>query len=174
MIPVLAALTISCAVLATFLSDLRRAALALWLSALSVGGLYLALGAEVLAIVQWILSTLATISFLFHSVMFGEYGTTAVPARGRGWVSAIGPLLAGGAFGWIILLGFAQFSQKISLGFWAEEIPIQGLSEMGSVLASKHLLSVEILGLTLFLVIVGVGVIARAEPRTNLRGGAKL
>jgi len=160
-------------VLATFLSDLRRAALALWVSGLAIGGLYLALGAEVLAIVQWILSTLGTMSFLFHSVMFGEYGTQAAPARGRGWISAIGPLLAGGAFGWIVLLGFGQFSEKMNLGFWAEAVPIQGLAEMGSSLSGKHLLSVEILGLTLFLVIVGVGVIARAEPTSRIKGGSE-
>src|SRR3954463_9439017 len=72
MIPwVFASLTFISAAFASFAPDLRRSNLALWVAGLSAGALYLTLGAELLAIVQWIVSTLVTISLLFFSSMYG-------------------------------------------------------------------------------------------------------
>src|SRR4051812_40757209 len=72
MIPwVFASLTFISAAFASFAPDLRRSNLALWVAGLSAGALYLTLGAELLAVVQWIVSTLVAISLLFFSSMYG-------------------------------------------------------------------------------------------------------
>lgn len=162
MINVLCALTLVSAGAATFLLDIRRAALSLWLTGLFIGGLYLALGAEVLAMIQWILSTLSVMCFLFHAVMFGEYANPQPLSRLDRIAGAIAPLLAGAAFTSIIYLGFSsrrEGTPELSSG----DFPLQSLEQVGKELVEKHLLSVEVLSLTLFLVVVGVGVIARAE-----------
>ena len=52
------ALAVTAAAFAAFVRDLRRAVLALWIASLAVGGVYLSLNAELLAVVQWIASTL--------------------------------------------------------------------------------------------------------------------
>jgi NADH:ubiquinone oxidoreductase subunit 6 (subunit J) len=67
-------LSLGSAIYATVAGDTKRSILSLWFAGLSVGGLYLSWGAEFLAVLQWILSTLVAISFLFYAVMFGEYG----------------------------------------------------------------------------------------------------
>ncbi|MGZ3698551.1 MAG: hypothetical protein ACXWP5_10475, partial [Bdellovibrionota bacterium] len=65
--------TLSACATATLVGNIRRAALALWVASLGVGGIYLTMGAELLAVIQWVVSTLVAISFVFFSVMFGEY-----------------------------------------------------------------------------------------------------
>jgi NADH:ubiquinone oxidoreductase subunit 6 (subunit J) len=162
LIPVLCALTIVSAVAATFLLDIRRAALSLWLTGLLIGGLYLALGAEVLAMIQWILATLSVMCFLFHAVMFGEYANPQPMSWTERITRAAAPLLAGMAFTSIIYLGFSS-RREGTPDLLAGDFPLQGLEKVGKELVEKHLLSVEVLSLTLFLVVVGVGVIARAE-----------
>ncbi|MBY0469896.1 NADH-quinone oxidoreductase subunit J [bacterium] len=102
-------------VLATFMTDLRRAVLALWVCGLGVGGLYLSLGAELLAVIQWLLSTLIAIAFIFYAVMFGEFSTpedaalgvsvTPEPEKKKEWFRPVMPLIVGSAFAGMIWLG---------------------------------------------------------------------
>src|SRR5688500_17716981 len=79
---IFAGVTLAAALMATFVGHMRRAILALWVAGLGVGGMYLTVGAEFLAIIQWIVSTLVTISFVFFAVMFGEYNSPSSP-RGK-------------------------------------------------------------------------------------------
>src|SRR6476660_9582164 len=72
---VFAAIALGAVFLATFLRQMRGAILALWVAGLGVGAIYLNIGAELLAIIQWIVSTVVTISFIFFAVMFGEYNS---------------------------------------------------------------------------------------------------
>jgi NADH:ubiquinone oxidoreductase subunit 6 (subunit J) len=127
-----------------------------------IGGLYLALGAETLAIIQWILSTLGVMAFLFHAVMFGEYANPQPLSIVERVSRAVGPLLAGGAISTIIYVGFSGL-KGMDEALSTRDFPLQSLEHVGKVLVEKHLLSVEVLALTLFLVVVGVGVVARAE-----------
>jgi NADH:ubiquinone oxidoreductase subunit 6 (subunit J) len=175
MILILCALTIASAVAATFLLDIRRAALSLWMTGLLIGGLYLALGAEVLAIIQWIISTLGVMCFLFHAVMFGEYANPQPLSWADRISRAVGPLLAGGAIASIVYLGFSSL-RGVDEAVAAQNFQLQSLEQVGKELVEKHLLSVEVLSLTLFLVVVGVGVVARAEwtlPRRHHEEDAK-
>lgn len=148
---------------AAFVGDLRRAVLSLWIASLAVGGVYLSLNAELLAVVQWIASTLVAISFMFYAVMFGEYGASEdgpVP-RSRRMLPIILPLLLGVGFCGTLWVGASNFAKaKPGSGMFQ-----QSVSTIGTALAQDHMLSLEILALTLFIVIVGSGAIARPDAK---------
>ena len=108
-----AGLTLAAVLVATFVGDIRRAVLALWVAGLGVGAVYLTLGAEVLAVVQWIVSTLVAISFIFFSAMFGEYGPgEGLKLDGRMLKSALG-VLAGAGFAWAIRVGGVDLPEEL-------------------------------------------------------------
>ena len=156
---VFAAITLLAVAVATFVGDVRRAVLALWVASLGVGAIYLTLGAELLAIIQWIVSTLVAISFIFFAVMFGEYGIEGGDAVKKRLLKTGLGLVLGGAFTWVIYVGATHFSDDL-LGHVTEGTD---LFAIGKTLVTEHLLSLEVLALTLFLVLVGGGVIARPE-----------
>jgi NADH:ubiquinone oxidoreductase subunit 6 (subunit J) len=156
---IFAAITLASVLVATFVGDLRRAVLALWVAGLGVGAIYLTLGAEVLAIIQWIVSTLVAISFVFFSAMFGEYGPGERLKFDRHLVKAGLGVLVGGAFAWVVWFATEGVSEG-SLGEITEGTDVEAL---GHALTGQHLLSLEVLALTLFLVLVGGGVLARPD-----------
>ncbi len=172
---VCAALALVSALSACMVRDLRRAILSLWMCSLGVGGLYLAMGAETLAIVQWIVSTLIAIAFIFYAVMFGEYSAqeeASVPAQpvSKKILQMGLPALLGIAFTATIWIGASHLpnTQVVEFGpvpqmDGAQIIANQNVAVLGNALAEKHFLSLQILGLTLFLVVVGGGVVARPE-----------
>lgn len=150
-----AALTLGSGLIALLTSDFRRVALALWLCGFGNGGLYLAMGAEFLAIVQWIVSTLVGIAFIFYSVLFG------VNESNRPWKEALFPMISG--VGFMAILFFAL--EKIRFEF----TPKNGdLADFGALMVKGYLFPLELVSLTLFLVIVGAGVITRPESRVKL------
>jgi NADH:ubiquinone oxidoreductase subunit 6 (subunit J) len=149
------------AIMAAFLGDVRRAVLALWITGLAVGGVYLGLGAELLAVVQWIVSTVVAISFIFYAVMFGEYGLGDERPPLRRAFTAVLPMLLGLAFMGVVWLG----TQDLAAPEAGAGGP--GLARLGQLLMQEHFISLEVLGLTLFLMIVGSGVIARPERKTE-------
>lgn len=155
----LSLITLSAAVMAAFVGDIRRATLALWVAGLGIGGIYLSVGAEVLAIIQWVVSTLIAISFIFFSVMFGEYGAGRMRMDRKALIGTGLALAAGAAFAVTAWMGFSRLS--------GEQLAIPGagndLAALGKSLTEDHLLSVEVLALTLFLVLIGGGVVARPE-----------
>lgn len=165
---VFAAIVLGAGALACFVGDLRRAVLALWVAGLGVGAIYLTLGAEVLAIVQWIVSTLVAISFIFFSAMFGEYGPGEGLRLDRGLVKAGLGVAVGAAFAWVVWSGTFGVPEDL-VGHPAEGTDIAAL---GRSLTREHLLSLEVLALTLFLVLVGGGVIARPDAE-SAEGGAE-
>lgn len=156
---VFAFITLAAVLLATFVSDLRRAALALWVAGLGVGGVYLTIGAELLGVVQWIVSTLVAISFVFFTAMFGEAGIgDPRPLRRRaiGWGLGLALGLAFAAIIWLGTQGFPEIDLAV---------PRAGndLLAVGRTMADEHILSLEVLALTLFLVLIGGGAVARPE-----------
>jgi NADH:ubiquinone oxidoreductase subunit 6 (subunit J) len=166
------ALALGGAAAAATVANMRTATLSFWIASLAVGGVYLTLGAETLAVIQWIVCTLAAISFIFFAAMFGEFDdatseprTKATPRTfDRGQVVALGlAALIGIAFVVVIRIGAADLTESSLV------IPNQGndLLALGHVLTTNHLLSLEVLGMTLLLILVGGGVIARPEPHDN-------
>ena len=166
-------MAIGSALLATFVGDIRKAIMSLWLTGLGVGGLYLLMGAELLAIVQWVVSTLVAMGFLFYAVMFGEYGLGDSRPPLKRAAAAFFPTLLGAGFVAVLwygaseLKGFTDIQPEAfrTSGMTAQNLGETNLTLLGRVLADEHLLSLEILALTLFLVVLGSGVVARPEEK---------
>ncbi len=158
-----AGLTLGAAVMATFVSYIKRAILALWVVGLGVGAVYLTVGAEFLAIIQCMVSTLVTISLIFFSVMFGEYQAEgAAKSSFRFSPAQIVQTLLSVALG----VGFVGVIWVGVRGMPAENLDQNSGSDLGALgraLTQHNLLSLEVLALILFLVLVGGGVIARLE-----------
>jgi NADH:ubiquinone oxidoreductase subunit 6 (subunit J) len=152
------AIILSGALTAVFANSLRISALALWAASLGVGGIYITVGAEELAIVQWIVSTLVAISFVFFAAMFGErerFETGSRPEIARLLLAG----LVGAAFVAVVYLGW----ERIPTGSFALPASGNDLKAIGRALTERHLLSLELLAVTLFVVLIGGGVIARPE-----------
>jgi NADH-quinone oxidoreductase subunit J len=156
---IFAAITLAAVFTATFVRQMRHAILALWVAGLGVGGMYLNMGAEFLAIIQWIVCTLVTISLIFFAVMFGEYSTVPTKKTRKNFLLPFLSLVLGGLFAALILFGAKNLPKNLL------EVPSQGsdLNVVGQKLTQGNLLSLEVLALTLFLVLVGGGVVARSE-----------
>lgn len=154
-----AGITLIAVILATFLNQTRQAILSLWIAGLAMGAIYLTIGVELLAIIQWIVSTLVTVSFVFFAVMFGEFNPSALPQKRKiNWLMFLSLCLGLAFIGviWLGIRGFPAQSQSSSLG-------LSDLTSMGKILTQEYFLSLEILGLILFFVLVGGGVISRFE-----------
>lgn len=156
---VFAGITLAAVIMATFEKQIRRAILALWVAGIGVGAIYLTVGAEFLAIIQWIVSTFIAISFVFFSVMFGEYSAPASKNKNENYLLLSLSLVLGAGFAAIIWLG-AKRLPEISLVLTQEG---SDLVSIGRALTQDNLLSLEVLTITLFLVLVGGGVVARSE-----------
>lgn len=164
---------------AALVENMRTATLSLWIASLAVGGVYLTLGAEALAIVQWIVSTLAAISFIFFAAMFGEYDRATseerVSSSGGPWMARLQSISRAQivAFGLSAVIGIAfvlvvwQGSADLPEGTLAIPDKNNDLIALGRVLIDHHLLSLEVLATTLFLVLVGGGIIARPEASSG-------
>lgn len=164
---IFALITLGAVVFASFARDMRRSVLTLWVAGLSIGGLYLTLGAELLAVVQWIVATLVAISFIFFAAMFGEYGGTREKPS---WSAALKigvPVLLGLAFAALVWIGagMPEFGAPTAAGEGND------LAAIGHNLVANHLISLEVLALTLFLALVGGGIIARPESERGGGGG---
>lgn len=154
-------LSLGAAAVAAFSGDIRHAILALWVTGLAVGGLFLSLGAELLAIIQWIVSTVVAISFVFYAVTFGEFGVQDARPRMKRITSLVASLGIGGLFSYMIGIGTQSLVPPPSTG--ATVAGKSYISILGQKLAEEHLLSLEVLALTLLVVIIGSGVVARPE-----------
>jgi NADH:ubiquinone oxidoreductase subunit 6 (subunit J) len=161
---VFAGITLAAVFCASFVSQMRQAILALWVAGLGVGAIYLAVGAEFLAVIQWMVSTLVAISFIFFSVMFGEYGGSPYPIKRQQGVLIFLSLVLGALFAGVIAWGARSALEGAHDP--QESFRAAGdLAVFGQKLIQDHLLSLEVLALTLFFVLVGGGVIARSEHK---------
>jgi NADH:ubiquinone oxidoreductase subunit 6 (subunit J) len=178
------------AVVASVVGDLRKAILALWLCGLGVGGVFLEQGAELLAVVQWLLSTLSAIAFVFYAMLLGEFGGPLRAETGshsslRSALRVGVPVVIGGAFVAAMGLGSSgvndsDFKKAAGQLFGPEPLAslergplLDGsLSDLGRVLAGGDFLTVEALGLMLFLALVGAAVVARQDRPTGSNAAA--
>lgn len=138
--------------LAAYSRNTRRGAICLWACSLFVGGLFLSIGAELLGVIQWIVGTLISLVFIFYSALFGVWEKkknmiqfTIVSALGVGFVFSI----------WV---GLSQISYIFDFSGTKK-----GLIDLGKILVQNHLLPLELLALTLFIAIVGSGVVSRPD-----------
>lgn len=159
------ALAVGAAAGAALLPGLRAAVLSLWVAGLSGGALFLSLGAEAIAVTQWVISTLGAFSLIFYSVMFGEYHPgTKRSAPVHPWrILVMGALSVG-------VLVIVSLAAESSVGSVPVNAPAQAalsLDDLGGALAGRHFLALEVLGILLLLTLVGGGVMARPESETR-------
>jgi NADH:ubiquinone oxidoreductase subunit 6 (subunit J) len=167
---IFSAIALGAALTATLVQGMRRAILSLWIAGIATGCIFLTVGAETLAVIQWIISTLVAIALFFFAVMFGEYESKqpelAHEKRSlrekldrKTVVSALIATVIGAAFALIIYLG----SSDLSVGQAPTPAAGNDLASLGKVMVENHIISLEVLALTLFLILVGGGVVARPE-----------
>lgn len=153
-----AALIVGSSIISCFSNDLKRSLLFLWICGVAVGGVYLSLGLEFLAILQWLLTTAMVISFFFYFITFGEFGVS------KKWTGFF-PVLIGATFSALfcgsVLTGLRGFGLDLPVLNSSSE----NLETLSKVLMEEYFLSVPVLGLILFLAGLGCGVIAREEGR---------
>ncbi len=163
MVWVFGAMTLAAVLMATLESQLKRAILVLWAASIGVGALYLTVGAEFLAVIQWIVATVVAIAFTFFSVLFGEYHPVQPPVsssnKQRRTLRVGLAMCLGVVFAIIIGIG----SQDLMSDQRNLVVQESHLGVLGKKLTQDHILSLEVLALTLFLVLVGGGVIVRSE-----------
>src|SRR5690349_20130441 len=143
---VFAGITLSAVLMVTFETHTRRAILARWVAGVGVGAMYLTVGAEFLAVIQRIVSTLVAISFFFFSVMFGEYHAPVPRGGVRGRLFIILSLILGGSFAAVIGIGSGGLPES-TLNLVLQDAD---LATLGRRQTDDHLLSLEILALSLF------------------------
>jgi NADH:ubiquinone oxidoreductase subunit 6 (subunit J) len=157
---VLSTLVIASALIAALSKDSRHVVLGLWVCGMSVGGIFLSFGAEVLAMVQWIIATLGGISLLMASSMCGELGEK-VPSPVNKF-DLLQAIIVG--IGMTAVFGVALFRFQPEIGVLPQSG--QDLQALGQLLTEKHSISLNLLAVTLLLVLVGGGVLSRAEEST--------
>ena len=184
-----AAIAVLSALVAALYRDARRVVLALWVCGMCFGAIFLSFGAEVLAVVQWIVTTLVGISLLFFSSMFGELGSKEITeisdsSARKERFDLVQAAMVGIAFAAVLgaaLLRFRPDADWMShLASDSGPFTGQDLQALGGLLTEKHLISLEVLGVTLLLILVGGGVLARpegrpqADPKSRREGFAKI
>ena len=155
-----AVLAVVAAAFSIAFSDTRKVVIVSWVAAMSVGGLFLAYGAEFLAFVQWITATLVAISFLIYATMFGEYGPVDNRTARDKVFDAIPAVLAGAAFFAMIWLASSELTSLAP--------PVGGTTQadlvaVGKAIGERHMVSLELTAFMLLAVLIGTGVISRAE-----------
>jgi len=149
---------ILCAAAAGLSKDFRGSAIGIWGAGILLGVYLLTSGAEFLALVLWILSTLSAVGFVFFSLVMGEFGKKPSEepvirqSRRRALIPLLGVFAAGTVF-----IGLA------SSGF----VPEAGVSKfepmalLGVRLVEEHMVTVIAVCFLSFVVLVCAGVVAR-------------
>ncbi len=153
---VFALLTVAAASVAAFVRDMRRALLGLWASGLAAGAMYLTVGQELLAVVQWISASIATLTLLFSAALYGDPSDRA-GAKGAQAVRAVGPGLMSIGFVALVWFGGVSFRTEESV------VPSAGgsLATLGQTVLERHLVAVEIVALLFLAATIGAGVLTR-------------
>lgn len=156
------------------LKNSRKSIVALWLTGLATGSLMLKMGAEVLALVQWMSSTVLAITLIYFANLFGEFhlGQKTKGESKEQSLAGEETALKGtsqkykwslGAVGAVSLLPF--FLKGIQQGKLPDEflrMENTDLFALGAEMVRSHLLAVEVVGMLLLLAVVGGGILARS------------
>jgi len=146
--------------IAALLENTRKSILFLWFAGMLAGCFFLSCQCELLAVIQWIVSTVVCLSLLHFATLFGEHTTTwreEIRDKARFKLQHLLSLGVATGFGSLIWFVSRNFPHEISA---PENIDLHSL---GRLMADHHLPSMEVLALTFLVVIIGGGVIARQE-----------
>ncbi len=122
----------------------------LWLSGLALGCTYLSIGSDFLAFIQVLLVTVSGVLYFFFGFLHSHQSRAVEPRK------FIVSLLLGLVF--LALLGFGFSGHAL---FSVLPNSNLGLVQLGQYLVGHQFLSLELMGILLFVVIIGVGVLAR-------------
>lgn len=152
------------ALMAIVFTDTRRIILSSWFTSMFVGALFLSAGVEYLAVVQWIVGTLVAIVCLIFATMFGEYGQVDFrPVRERVF-DFLPAFFIGASFFGMILVAVRGISEGVTEpGISVAPAAPNDLLAVGRALGEQHLLALELVAFLLLAVVVGIGVISRAD-----------
>lgn len=125
--------------------------IALWLCGITLGAIYLHMGAEFLAIVQWLLSTLLCMALVFHAILLGDQDE--LPS-GPQWFVVL-PLTTA----LFVVIGWVAYSSVLG------SVPLQwnyyGLMDFGKKLVSDYFLTVVVAGLGALIALIAIGSLER-------------
>ena len=139
------------------MSNERSGIVSLWGCGLGVGGIFLSFEVEFLAILTWCVSSVVAAMLLYLVALFGESKKSSSLKR---WIPGVGVLVVSAL---ILLLG----SKNLDSGL--VEIRSSDLYLLGTELIQGQFIALEVLLLTLFLTIVGTGVIMRPDKVMQVR-----
>jgi NADH-quinone oxidoreductase subunit J len=155
---VFAVLALLSAAFATLSQNLKYSILCLWITGLGIGAIFLTINAEFLGIIQWIISTLVAISFIFFAVMFGDFGSNERRQRRPIYLS-VWSLLIGMGFSAVIWLATSGLPVRET----TEKFTEIDIKKIGMGLVNTHFLALEVLTMSLFIVLIGCGSITKIE-----------
>lgn len=160
--------------------DFSKVVLSLWITGIATGCVFQSLGAEVLAVLQWVAATLVALALLVFSLLFGEaknaqtsgkFTREAIVAaiRAGKWVPASAAVLAGLGFALVLVLA----SPEVSLHAGGQVAAEAGndLAAVGAHVADHHMLSFEVLAFALLAAVVGGGAVARPDASVGSAAG---
>jgi len=141
-----------CAVLSLFLTETRATLLLVWLAGVSIGGCFLASGAEFLAIAQWLVSTILAIVTLFFSNLFDQSEDAPDP-----FFLVLGVICS--------VFCFFLISKYLAPAFVMSGLKFQNipLAQIGKSLVVEHALEIQLICVICLIAAVGVGHLSRPE-----------
>lgn len=153
---VLMAVTVLAAVGAVTLPNIFHAALSLMVALVGTAGIYIALHAEFLAVVQILLYVGAVMTLVIFSIMMTQsFGNKNVPQRNH---LSIPALVALAAF-WILLVGIFRKTP------WAEKAGAAHVTvaDLGVQLLSRYVFPFEVISVFLIAAMIGAIIVAKKD-----------
>jgi len=145
-------LSVLLGVFAALSTSIKNAAFYLWLCGLSLGVTFLVAMSEFVALAQWLVSSLIYLTFVFHTQKSEDASFLS------DWVKQG----LSGFIGFLFILGL-YFGLKDSVSRIRLGDDLISVYELGHYILSDQLLSVEVLSLSFFLVVVGIGVLGKRK-----------
>ena len=149
---------------AVLCKSVKKSVISLWITGFSTGAIYLWAGVEYLGIIQWILGTLGAICFLFYAPMLPEDLLSKAESKIRWeWLLVSSGVIA-------ILIGIVFFAAQAGgaggqNGKTMFQIRFfeQSLASLGKELATDQFITLELLGFSLLITLVGASLLSRPE-----------
>jgi NADH:ubiquinone oxidoreductase subunit 6 (subunit J) len=125
---------------------------------ISVGAVYLSLGFETLAFVQWFLTFILSLAFSVYSYLFVD------EPKETSWKVIMRDQVIPGAL--VLLLSvIVTLGAHTAILAFSDFQRMEGVAAFGRRLIQEHLFAILLMGVILFLCIVGVGVLGRPEVK---------
>jgi NADH:ubiquinone oxidoreductase subunit 6 (subunit J) len=152
---------VAAVVVVVFSTRIRAVILCLWLAGLAIGGVYTLMGAEMLGFIQMITASLTGASLFFFSMIFGEKIEHDDNPKLQKILHRLAVLVGSAMYSFVLGLGF----QPQLRGQLPDDLPfgVVDMNVLGGKLTHDYVLSFQIIALTFLIILIGGGVLARAE-----------